>query len=388
VRRQGELVWGDGYNDSELPDGVAAIWLHLSYLMPSLAIVVATFTFSNEGSDLSPLLRCDYQTRISDVRVHVNGRFGKLRARLPWSRPKNWSMISSMSRAFDEKHRAFEQAINERQAACSRWFASRFPGRFAQADSSARPVIRLIFTEREVPFRGQNSWFRPIALDSSPTVYRSVDIPGWAVKDRRWPYAEGRFILTFAARRRDAARKATEDDSGEENWYLTQHFSTEQATLVARYAIHALLTLYSERLAKLRDSARIRKGFRRPVHDDRALNNYLTTDGLDAATVTSDIAMLTKDTHAFGRGIPEYIEDQEDIPEALKRKSPLNLVPDLCSLLRNQAARLANDIENTTGNLRSSAELRQAIASTRLERVIMLVSLAALIVAVVGIFLG
>jgi hypothetical protein len=297
-------------------------------------------------------------------------------------------MAANMSRAEDEKRRAFEHVVQEREAECSAWFTSRFHGRFALADSAARPLARLIFTAQEVPFKNRNDWFRPIGLNWSPTVYRSADIPGWALKDSPWAYVEGRFVLTFAAQRRDAAREPTKGESGDDNWYLTQRFGDEQASLVARYAVHALLDLYSERLAKLRDGARVRRRLKRPVRDARALDNYLTTDGLDAATVTSDVGALTKDLSRFRWEVPEYTEDQDNLPERMRRASPLEFVSGLCSMLKEQAARLASDTENTAGNIRGSAELRQAIANTRLQRTVMVVSLAALIVAVVGIFLA
>lgn len=391
VRRPGDslsTIFDRGSEDSELPDSVMAVWLHLSYLMPSIAVVVATFTLRDEAADVSSVLRRDYHTQFSDARIRVYGKFGRLRAWLPWSRPKNHSMTLNMSRAEDEKRLAFEQIMHEREAECSRWFTSRFPGRFALADSAARPVARLIFTEKEVPFKDRSHWFRPVGLDRSPITYRSVEIPGWALKEGQWPYARGRFVLTFAARRRDAAREPTKGESGEQNWHLTYRFNLEQAPLVARYATHALLSLYGERLAKLRDGARARRRPRRAVRDALALDDYLMTDGLDAATVTADVGVLTKDLSRFRWGVPEYKEDQESLPDTVRRASPLELVPDLCSLLKEQAARLATDAETTVGNIRGSAELKQAIANTRLQRTVMVVSLAALIVAVVGIFLA
>jgi hypothetical protein len=388
VRRPGGFISGDGYNDSDLPDSVMAVWLHLTYLMPSVAVVVATFTFSDEAADVSSILRHNYKAQLRDVRVTVYGKFGRLRARLPWSRPKRHGMSGTPSFAADGKRRTFEQIAQEREAECRRWFTSRFPGRFALAEPSARPVVRLVFTDQEVPFANQNDWFRPIGLDWGPTIYRSVEIPGWALREGQWPYNRRRFILTVAARRRDAAREPTEVGGGEDNWHLNYQFSTYQAPLVARYAAYTLLSLYAERLAKLRDRARTRRRPRRPVREARALDDYLTTDGLDAATITPDVDALTKDLRQFRREVPEYTEDQSGVPDKFKNASPLELVPTLCSALREQAARLATDTEATVGNIRGSAELRQAVANTRLQRTVVVVSLAALIVAVVGIFLG
>jgi hypothetical protein len=391
VRRPGENIFsifdGDGSEDSELPNSVIAVWLLLAYLMPSVAVVVATFTFSDDAADVSSLLRRDYHTQFTNPRIRVYGKFGRLRAWLPWSRPKYHGMTYDMSRAEDEKRLAFERIIQEREGECSRWFTSRFRGRFALADSAARPVARLIFTEKAVPFKDRSDWLRPIGLHWSPTFYRSTEIPDWAFREGQWPYAKGRFVLTFAARRRDAARERTKGESGEQNWDLTQRFNREQAPLVALYAIRALLSLYGERLAKLRDGARARHRPRRPVRDALALDDYLTTDGLDAATITADVGVLTSDLRSFRWGVPEYTEDEEGLPDTARSATPLELVPALCSSMKEQAARLAADTQNTVGNIRGSAELKQAIANTRLQRAVIVVSLAALIVAVVALLL-
>jgi hypothetical protein len=388
VRPPGEFIWGNGYTDGDLPDSVAAVWLQLDFVMPSVAVVVATFTFKDEAADMSALLRRDYETQVRDVRMRVYGKLGRLRARLPWSRPKWHGMSASVSRAEDEKRRACEQLMQIREAECWRWFTSRFRGRLACASPEARPVIRLIFTEHEMPFKNRSEWFRPLGLDWGLTVYRSVDIPGWALKDSQWPYSAARFVLTMAARRGDAAHEPTKGESGEGNWYLTQRFGQYQSPLAARYALHALLALYGERLAKLRDGAGVRRWPRRPVRDARALDSYLTSDGLDAATITSDVGVWTTDLRAFRRNVPEYTEDLDGLPAPLNEAAPREFVPGLNSALRERAARLAADTENTTGNIRSSADLRQAIANTLLQRTVVFFSVVAVVVAVIGLVLA
>ena len=53
VRHPGEFIVGEGYYDPRLPDGVDAVWLYLHYIAPSLAVIVATFTLTEEAGDLS-----------------------------------------------------------------------------------------------------------------------------------------------------------------------------------------------------------------------------------------------------------------------------------------------------------------------------------------------
>jgi hypothetical protein len=385
ARRPGAFMLGGAHADPDLPPGVDAVWVHVSYVTPALAMVVATFTLTEEAGDLSPLLRQDYQSQVFDVRIRVRGRFGDIRARVPWSRPATdaYSIGYSMSNPGDQKQKACDALIREHEEACSNWFVAKFPGRFAAARPERRPVIRMLFTQEQVPYRERRLWLRPAGLDVALRVWRSTNPTGWWLSEDRWPPRDGRYIMTLAARRADAAREPTEGESGESNWYLTQQFGSDQAPLAARYAMTALLSLYGQRLGDLRDKAGVKRFPRRVVHEARELDDYLIRDGLDAATVTSDLETFTRDLNIFRWGVPEFTEDQETLPEAM-RGEPADYVPSLCAEIRETAARLASDTKTTTGNIRASAELRQAITSTTLQRFIVALSMVATIIAVVS----
>ena len=384
VRRPGQFVMGGGYNDSTLPPGVQGAWLSLSYLMPSVAVVCATFTFEDAVADMSDLLRTDFETKMEDVRIVVHGRFGKLRARIPWSRPKKHGTSALMCDALTGKRRAAQGLVLQREAECARWFYTKFEGRFAAADPEARPSTRLMFTQNAVPFEGRRAWLEPAGLDWAPDVYRCVDTPGWALKASNWPRTDHRYVWTIAARRSDVGREGASDATGQSNWSLTQSFGTDQTALVARYALTALLDIYAGQLARLRDAAGRSRRIRRPVHDAQNLERYLVTDGLDAATITADVANLTKDPASFRWDVPEYTEDQGELREGRRKWEPNELVPLLCESLARRAARLAEDTVNTDGNIRASAELRQAVANTRLQRWVVILAITAVVVALVS----
>jgi hypothetical protein len=205
-------------------------------------------------------------------------------------------------------------------------------------------VMRLLFTQEQVPFKERKAWLRPVGLSDNLEVWRSTEteLPGWALALSRLPYRHDRHVVTVAARRRDAAREPTEGESGESNWYLTQQFADDQASLAAQYAIASLLSLYSDGLGDLRDWAGSRPRLRRPVQEALNLDQYLIGDGLDSATITADIRLLTDDLKQFRWSVPEYTEDLEGYPPHFREKrEPRELVPVLCSWLRNQANRLA-----------------------------------------------
>jgi hypothetical protein len=190
--------------------------------------------------------------------------------------------------------------------------------------------------------------------------------------------------MTLAAKRADAAEDPSEGESGESNWYLTQRFGTDQAPLAARHAMTALLAIYSERLGDLRDKAGVRRFPSRPVREARILDDYLIRDGLDAATVTSDLKSFTRDLTDFRWGVPEFTEDREQLPQAAHNRPPMEYVPSLCAWIRDEAMRLASDTKTTTGSIRASAELRQAVANTRLQRFTLAIAVIAAILAVIS----
>lgn len=384
VRPPGGFVMGDGHHDSELPPGVDAVWLHLSFVTPALAMVVATFTITESAGDLSGLLRRDYRTRHFDTRVRVYGPLGDLRARLPWARPARHGIGYSVSRAEDQKRRACQAMIRAHEEACSRWFFARFPGRFSAARSEDRPVTRMLFTTKQVPYAERHPWLRSVGLEFALPLWRSTERDGWWLSSDRWPHHDERHVTTLAARRADAAEPPSAGESGESNWDLTQRFGSDQAPLAARLAIPALLDIYAARLAGLRDRAGVRRLLSRPVRDARTLDDYLSRDGLDAATVTSDLELFTRDLTTFRWDVPEFTEYREHLGVATPKRTEVEYLPALRIEIREQAARLASDTTNTTGNIRASAELRQAIANTRLQRFVFGLSVCAIVVAIIG----
>jgi hypothetical protein len=378
-------VFGDGFNDSSLPDGIEAVWITVSYLTPALAMVVGTFTIKEASGDLSSILRSDYQSDYSKLHLHVHGRFGKIRGRIPWARPARYATSRQLIRSEDQKRAACNALVEQFENGCGKWFFDRFPGRFSVCDAEDRPIIRLLLTREHAPFADRFSPFRAVQLDFAHPLWRTPDNGGWWMREGLWPYDKGRPIMTLAARREDVARSPGGDESGESNWHITQRFGTDQFGLATRYALGSLLAVYSERLAQMRDQS---KGHRwlpkRPVRRARALDTYLSGDGLDAATIISDVADLTDNLASFRYGVPEFVEDQAYLIGAEQTEEPLDFVPLLCDDIRRRAERLERDTTATTGNLRASASLRQAIANTRLQRMTVGVSIAAAVIAVVS----
>lgn len=413
------LVDSENYRNPELPEGIDAVWLQFNCTVPSLTTVVATFTLSEDAGDLSVAMRRDYLPNIQNLRIRVFGRAAWIRQMIPWARPRIHGPTYSSSMASFEKYKACTDSIDHHREACERWFYKRFSGRFSSADRHHRPAMHLLFTTERTPFTEGSKWLQSVGLDRGFDLWRSSDdiSPGWFLSFDSWPRDKGRHTVTFAARRQDVAKTTRGEQDGPTNWFLTQDFGAFQAPLAARYAMSALLALYSDELGSIRDRAGIKRWPQRTVREAKLLERYLIGDGLDAATVTSDIRALTDDSRLFRWQIPEYIEIPKNsksreiaskepavgsITATAKRLrkylkiSPMQREKEnqeselkskafsiaLCETLNKQATHLARDTAATTGNIRASAELRQSMANTRLQRIVLFLSIIAIIVSI------
>jgi hypothetical protein len=383
VRPPGTFTIGDAQHDPTLPTGVAAAWVHVSYITPTLAMAVATFTISEEAGDLSSFLSQDYVAERRNFEFRVYGRFGRLRARIPWARPSRYRQSHSVVMPDQRKRESCQSVIKGYEDACSSWFFQKFPGRFRSANSEERPVLRILLTKNHVPFADRPRWLEPVDLAFAVPLWRSVASEGWWLSEERFG-SRDRYMLTVAARRGDVASSLGGGENDGSNWAVTQRFADDATPLAARYAILALLALYGRRLGALRDRAGGRRFLRRMVREARNLDDFLIRDGLDAATLTNDLSKFTANLGWFRLGVPEFIEDRTGRPHQMQKGPTPEFVPWLCDAIREQAARLADDTAASTGNIQASAELRQAITNTVLQRLIVVLTLVAISLAIIS----
>jgi hypothetical protein len=373
--------------DPELPEGVEAAWCYVHFLTPSLTLIVVTFTLADQAGDLSALLRADYKTEAEDLRFKVLGPLGRVRTHIPWARPTRHSASISIRRAGYQKKLACDSVIEGYEKACWDWFAKRFPGRFRAEARAVRPTVRILLTKDQVPYTGDPESLAAVGLTSAWDAWRSTDLPGWSFKFDGSP--DRRFRATAAARRQDAARSPGGGISGDTAWYLTARFADEQSSLVARWATTCLLSLYADQLAGLRDRAGTPRRLGRPVRDARDLDMYLMRNGLDGLTVISDLEEYTEDLTRFRRDVPEYEEALDAYPLAIRKKrQAAKLIPLMRERMQNQARRLERDMDVTTKNISISAELRQAIANTTVQRRLLVLTVIAITIAVIGLIIA
>ena len=394
VRRPGKFLIGNfGISDPKLPVGVDAAFLNVSTVTPSVAVVTVTFALEPGSVDIGAHLAVDRHLTMTDVKVVIPGRLGKLRSRIPWSRPKSHGTTSSMDDVWRLKELAVEDAVRTIEDECAKWFYNQFPGGFSKVSTARRPHVRIVLTEQALPF--ESGWPRtPIdaaGIGVSWGAYRGsdADTAGWRLSTGSPFRSEREETWVFAARRSDVAYENTRDEPDGTNWTVVQRFADEHSQLVALRALQVMLQSYSTDLADMRDRADRTRRFPRTVREAKTMNTYLLTTGLDVASVTSDVSLLTKNLKRFRWSVAEYHREPDEPTESEPGPNHRDsLVPVMRSSMRWQAKRLARASIDTDQNLRASAELQQAIANTRMQRVVLVLTVVAIAVAVLALFVG
>jgi hypothetical protein len=241
-----------------------------------------------------------------------------------------------------------------------------------------------MFTSDGEPFKRGSAELSAAGLAYDSGIWRSTSLPGWSLCTTLAPHQHAQNVMVFAARRKEVAENMAPEESNESIWYLMQEFDQRQIDLAIRYSVIPLLSLYSERLSQMRDRAGTKRLMRFPVAEARKLDRFLIADGLDAKAVTGDMHLLTDDRAWRWAQVVDYREDYDDYPPQVREKyPPRELLTAIQGLLQDASGRLIEDTETTTGNIRASADLRQSIANTRLQRATLLLSIVAIVVSIV-----
>ncbi len=365
------------------PEGIDVINVDLYFVQPSFTVLIATFALADQAGDLSGVLRSDWS---SDGRVSVLGRFGWARSRLPWSRPPERLVSAPDWQPSRRKRQVFEEQIRERETIGWNWLAGRFPGRFCRVDAALRPSVRVLTTKEAAPFADDYRWLGPPDLRFRSDLWRPTTSPDWFLQISDWP-RDRQATATAAVRRAPREASAGQDAGLYSPQQMALQFGSGHSMLVALWATSCLLSLYADELALLRDRAgrRLRHRWpRRQLRSALAFDSYLIGDGLDASTVASDVAAFTEDPDNFATDLRAYPEYLDPFPEAARvANPPRELTAWMREGLQESAKRLEQDTSAATENIKASAELRQAIANTRLQRVVVPIAILTLIAAVI-----
>lgn len=241
--------------------------------------------------------------------------------------------------------------------------------------------MHLLLTRHAEPFTERSPYLTATGLSFEFDVWRSGSPAVWRIG-----FPRNGFRAVAAARRGAITMPNDEPADAAPPAHVADVFDDTQGPIVGVWATSCLVTAYQQSLATIRDRASTRNRTNRPVKQARELDAHISSDGFDIAAVTADIAHSTDEiSPTFGIFAPSYEIQTDHLPERMRPKEALQgAVSIQRAHLRASAARLALDAERTIAGVGASANLRQTISNTRLQRWIVMLAVLALIVAIVG----
>ena len=390
--RQGtEKKWIDDIA-AELPEDFDRVRLKAISPMPSIVVLLATFTLSDRSSNA-------------------------LNDELNTNRYLQIETIGSIHRYHSAIHRKQKEVAEERnrvRTAASKWLAHTFPGTIiSDFKRDSLPAIEVITTKKADPFSRQDLTDLPaedisnyledyrylLSIESDTYAYTSSYNSDWKIATNFRPHDDPWTIV--------CARKLTAEESPQSNITFGGHYTDDHfienyfGGLMVRWAIKCLVECYEGTVTQVRDDLA-----RSPAVNKRRWNiikqivqNSLRTQTLeslertsrilnntifDATIVSSEVEKWASNDSRWNYELDEYKQTRDwgdgQIDELYFDK-----------MLRTSLKDRAEWFGETIPLLRSELELRASIESTaanfRLQQIAMVLAILAIGISVVAIVL-
>lgn len=272
----------------------------------------------------------------------------------------------------------------------ARWLAERLPGSFHRLAPGQLPTIELLLTEQQLPWeepadqQRERGWTQLLDLEGFYGYWQCAD-PSWLrLRERRFHgrHSGQRHILTLAGLRPEFLRTLPRPAGTGQLDEAVQHLDFYVVALANRWALTSLLFELDEQLAATRDLAE-RSGGRRSPRALAQIQQQLLRTGMDSQIVAADIVRYAQDEASWRRDILDF---NEVLPPArVRRVTPR---ASLAETLRQGQINQGNRVTQAEAGLRellnTSAQLTAAAENLRLQRRVLLLTIASLIVAAVA----
>ena len=297
---------------------------------------------------------------------------------------------------------AFSDVRQQKQAAAdawraqlrddaARWLAARLPGSFHRLAPGQLPTIELLLTEQQRPWEepaGQQrgrGWTELLDLEGFDGYWQCAD-PSWLrLRERRFHGRRPgqRHILTLAGLRPELLGTLPPPPTGTGQLdQAVQHLDFYVAPLANRWALTSLLLELDEQLAATRDLAERSGGGRSPRALTQIQQQLLRT-GMDSQIVAADIVRYAQDEASWRRDILDFNEVPP--PDLARQVTPQ---ASLADTMRQGQINQGNRVTQAEAGLRellnTSAQLTAVTENVRLQRRVLWLTIASLIVAAVA----
>lgn len=359
-----------------LPHGVRAVLPRLVSLTPSLTAMLACFILDEEAANaLNEPLRQDYTTYIKKRRYSP------------------WDLVSYFA---GRKHGIFggtvhspdiqrrdrsSAALAKAETRCSDWVSQHLPGAFTQEEHrGVHPTAVLVVTESLEPLTPAVDHVRAfdgIGLNRSYRAWQTDEFPGVRLRvSDSWD--EEALRLLFAGRRSDIAPQGPGYHEPESDWTLAQHANDFVPGLLSRWALSCLLDGFNHRLSELRDRTASDLGHA-PVRELRQLRRLARTELLDLQAATADIEALARSDRWYRYDVIEPVGADDH------GRSRPDLVPSMQEFQLHRSQRLQEDVQRLLTSLSLSAEMTQTISNIRVQRLLVLLTVASVLAALAAV---
>lgn len=358
---------------ADLPQGVRFAVPSLRSVTPSLtALVVAFFLDDERASSLELPLRHSFETTISN-----DPRFRRYQVipHVLWNRPARFG------------HRPWTPEFKRRESVrrlmtgierdCAHWVASNLPGVFASGIRSGLfPTAMLMLTEHRRPLTDETRHprvFYGLGLHREYESWESSEWPGGRMAlPSECPEEAGSLI--FACRRRDAFPDSPGDPEPESNWTIAQRADDLIQGILTRWALTFMLDGYHQLLSRRRDRSAADTSTR-PSQELHALRVLIRRDVYDMRLAASEIRTFVKDAWAYKHGVMEMQ------PAGSLSNSRKELLALFRNLQRIRAKQVERESRLLLSTLSVSADVAQATSNIRLQRILVLLTVASVIIA-------
>jgi hypothetical protein len=375
VRRVAHFV---GAVDRTLPETFSSVDCYQLNVTNSLTLVVAAFTLTPEAGDLTDIISVQHTGRSDTMRIDVSGPLGALRAKLPWSRPKSYRSSSQVVSGSGQRARALEARVDSRIEQAQLWFSRYFHGHFSHTSPRGIPAIPVFLTRTAMPFT-REPHLRESVLAYDFEVWTSTESDPWQL--RMGSRRDRQQWLAWLAAPQDTITPSEHEEHLSPSSVSHRVFETH-FELFGWLGARRLLREYGEAIARMRDSNQPRHSALLPFGRYRRLQDFLSEDALDIATVTRELIRKQSDVSGLRIASPTYeFNGASDIPTEVP---PLDVW--LLGDIGRQAQQLHEDNDNIVGNLKASAQFQQAITNLRFQVLVVVLTVVTIAVSVVALF--
>lgn len=340
-----------------LPNGVRVARPSLHALTPSVTALVVQFVLDDDAATAFHRLSCetDFEPK---TRIHDSG-------------------VSFMP-PDQVKETALRDLRADLRARGTRWIAQQIPGVFASGlGGSAMPSAELLTTEVAMPFsRGEGpidySAFAGLGYD--PFHWVSDELGHW-----RLAFDRDDAFITVAARRPDAvaAEERYRQHGDDERWPMTYHVNEYLERDLALWSASRLLLACHARLGSIRDHDLQSRRFQSASKRLRTIRDEFLTDATDARLAAAELARFAEDERRFEWNACDW-KSSDNLPRATRDR----LLENLRLTMQDNAGALVGAEARLRDALIVDSSVVGALASLRLNRWILLITLVALVIAI------